>query len=129
MAWFKTGGGGALSETVLWTNSSPTTSFAAKTVTLSQSIANFERVRIYWRGSTSLATEASIDVSISDLQSFTGNSALRGSLGIINTNGSNYTRSFAYVNNTSIAFTNAYPFDNTSAVNIVAIPTKICGLK
>ena len=39
------GGGGMLEETVLWTNPSPTSDFAAQTVTLSDSISNYDYIK------------------------------------------------------------------------------------
>lgn len=65
MAWFKTGGG-ALSETILWTNPSPTSSFAAQDVTLSQPITDFTYIKIVCRFSTSNSTEMAALFSPSD---------------------------------------------------------------
>ena len=40
------GGGGTLKETVLWTNGSPTASFAPQDVTLSDDIDNYDFLKI-----------------------------------------------------------------------------------
>lgn len=38
--------GGTLSETLLWSNSSPSSNFAGQTITLSQDYANFEYLKV-----------------------------------------------------------------------------------
>ena len=38
MAWYKCGGGGALTETVLWTNPSPTSTFSGTECSLSSTL-------------------------------------------------------------------------------------------
>lgn len=52
MALYRCGGGG-MSETVLWTNPSPTGSFAGQTVTFSQDAINFDLIKVYYNQSTS----------------------------------------------------------------------------
>lgn len=42
------GGGPAITYTRLWTNASPSASFAAQTVTLSQAGSDFDYIRIVW---------------------------------------------------------------------------------
>ena len=57
MALFRCGANAGMSETVLWTNPAPTTNMTSTTITLSQSISNFDFVKLYWRVSTSNNTE------------------------------------------------------------------------
>ena len=45
-----------MNETTLWTNSSPSQSFSAQTVTLSDSILNYSMIRIKGRGKSTSAT-------------------------------------------------------------------------
>lgn len=40
-------GGSSETETVLWTNSSPSSAFANQTITLSESLEGYKKVRIY----------------------------------------------------------------------------------
>ena len=42
------GGGGGVSFTRLWTNNSPSSSFAAQTVSLGQAASGFDYIRIVW---------------------------------------------------------------------------------
>ena len=51
------GGGGSVTTTTLWTNSDPTVAFAAQYVELSQSMTNFDYIRITFRYTTANATE------------------------------------------------------------------------
>lgn len=46
------GNGGGMTETVLWTNPNPTTSFAPQTITLSQSVSNFKLFGLYFIANT-----------------------------------------------------------------------------
>lgn len=50
MALYRCGGGTkTLTETTLWTNSSPTANFAAQDVTLSQSMRNFDYLKVTYK--------------------------------------------------------------------------------
>lgn len=46
----KGGGSGALTETTLWTNLSPTSVFSGQTITLTESILNYDYIKIVYRG-------------------------------------------------------------------------------
>ena len=53
MALYRCGSGGATStETVLWTNGSPTSAFGAQTITLSDIVTNYDYLKITGRWST-----------------------------------------------------------------------------
>lgn len=41
-------GGGGMTETLLWENDSPTTTFSAKTITLSDSMDNYDYIKILY---------------------------------------------------------------------------------
>ena len=59
------GGGGKLVETVLWTNPSPTSAFSAQAVTLSETIDNYDYIKILFRKSTSDATSYNLMTDVS----------------------------------------------------------------
>lgn len=111
-------------ETVLWTNDSPTSQFASQTITLSDNVSNYDYLEVYFRCSTSDDTEyrdiipkATLDKSSSSNTYAIGNAY------------SNSTRARgSYVNGTSMYFTAAYPLTSTSTNNSYVIPTKVVGI-
>lgn len=115
---------GGSTETVLWTNGSPTSQFAAQTITLSDDYSNYDYIEVYFRLSTSDDTEyrdiipkVTLDKSNSSNTFAIGNAY------------SNSTRARgSYVNGASMYFTAAYPLTSTSTTNSYVIPTKIVGI-
>ena len=124
MAWFKTGKG-ELRETVLWTNSSPSSSFSGKTVSLDQSYTEFDYIRFYYRGSTSNSEVRSSMVAVSD---FTGKTfVIGGNFGFDNSK----CRGTYNKGDSQIFFSNSYELRTaaqTSSGSYI-IPTKITGVK
>lgn len=118
-----------LTETTLWTNSSPTSNFAAQSVTLSQSIANYSYIKIKWRGSTSITTESSIIIEKSELQSATED-ANTNNIGFGRKASTSYMRRVFYVSGTSLKFDAANGLGGTTGTNnSLAIPTSVIGMK
>ena len=122
-----------MSETTLWTNSSPTSTsgFAAQTVTLSSSISNFDYIGIYYKLSTdSTYTPECAIFKKSDFTTFnatnTNNKYYGGLGGRLTTN---RIRRIGYVSNTQVQFTAAENTNNTGSVATALIPTKIVGIK
>ena len=123
------GGGGTLSETVLWTNPSPTAAFDGQTLSLSDSLSNYDYVKIDYRASTTNATESSMIIPIS---SFYVEDTVTVSRSIaVKLSNSWYERLFNRSNNMGVIFANCIKRKDNSgtATNIFAIPTKISGLK
>lgn len=128
----KKAGGSNPTETVLWTNSDPSTAFSGQTANLSQSLANFDAVKIVsipYAGQTSSTME-----SIYEMEYFnkTGNHtgyyndcALCGGY----SSSHQYTRIIKKNSDTAIYFTLAYRFGWTSSDNSYIIPTQIIGIK
>lgn len=131
---YKGGGGGvgyavatkpSKTETTLWTNSSPTSSFAAKDVTgLSSGISNFDYIRITYRASTSDSTSQSTTFAVSELPSSSG----RVTIGMMVGTGTRY-RPVYKSSNTSIYIYGCYSSGSSTATNTYLIPTKIEGIK
>lgn len=125
----KRGGGGALTETALWTNASPTSSFAAQNVTLSSGISNFEVIRVYYLCST---TEYYVDFP-KDLivAAFAEINAPLFVIGKTGTGGTSlfFVRVLRYVSNTSISIGANTRVGASGTANEGNVPTKICGLK
>lgn len=129
-------GGGALTETVLWTNPSPTSTFSGTECSLSSTLDNgYKYIKVTYRASTTDATEYEVYF---DAQSFINNGTLDQAgqyLPAISTTiqvSSNYfqtVRCMRKGSNTSINVTQCYRLGQTTAYNNYAIPTKISGLK
>lgn len=121
--------GGALSETTLWTNPSPTSSFASQNVSLSDNISNYDFIKIQFRVSTSVSNSASIIVSKEDLLTMTNaTNTPKFALGAIESSVT-HTRAGYYVSDTSINIGNTYRTNSTTTYNAVCIPTEVIGMK
>lgn len=129
MAWFKTGGGGALSETVLWTNPSPTSSLAAGNRTITGNFSDYKYVKIEWRYSTSSQTKNNIIISIDEFKTMTSTGGTCPVVVAIRTSNTIYGRVIYYVDDTTFANGSAYPLGGTTAANANVIITQISGLK
>ena len=119
-----------LKATSLWTNNSPTSSFAGQTVTLSQDIDNFAYIGIRCKAGTSSSSETNETmVSVADLKKSTsGNSKARLAVGASNSSGTLYVRGIAYSSDTKITFGDAYRLNNNAGTsNSVCIPTSVVG--
>ena len=123
----KGGGGGRYTETSLWTNSAPTSNFAAQAVTLSDSIDNYKYVKIRYRLSTSNTTEFSDIVTVSDLKrSLSGDNQML--VGLDGRTTATWARYITYTNSTSLSVTTAYQLSGTSSSQSALIPLEILGL-
>lgn len=115
------------SSTTLWSNSSPSSNFVSQVVSLSQSMSNFNYLKIVWQYATTSSDEGNMIVSVADFKNMglttaTSELALGG-------RGSSYTqvRGLFYESDTSIRFTGAA--NGTTASNNLCIPLYIYGLK
>lgn len=123
----KCGGGGNMTEVVLWSNPNPTAQMSNPTLTMSENITNYDYVRIYWRISTTDSTESSIIVASGDISP----DAVNNNTISFNSRagGYNFGR-MLFVDSTpdSIIITTAVRRGQTNLDNTMAIPTKICGI-
>ena len=118
-------------EKTLWTNSSPTSNQSDTTITLSESYKNFNKIRIYYRLSTSKSTTYNIDVPIAILSASVSGvaSSPRVLVGSIDTSGNyNLVRSIFSVSNTSLKIGSTYITNGTGSMNNYTIVTKIAGI-
>lgn len=123
------GGGGTLSETVLWTNPSPTASFAAQTITLSSDINNFKYLKIVYKLSTSNNTESYAIYAVDEFKNMIigvgyACGAISGRPG-----GTNLARRLGYASDTSIRFMDSSGIGVASTDNNGLIPLAIYGMK
>ena len=129
----KGGGGGKYTETSLWTNSAPTSSFSAQAVTLSQSMADFKYLKIKVAPSTTSTSGRYFEdiVLVSELQR-TQSSVQEGVrdrlvLGFARTT-YDYERPYYYASNTSIYFMATAQAGTNTTNNSRNIPLEILGL-
>lgn len=129
----KGGGGGKYTETSLWTNPSPSSTFDAQTVTLSDSIDNYKYIAIRYKftAGTSDADYTTHIVSPSDIAKSIPTSGINTdtvTLGGKTRANYNYSRIVHYVSSTSLSFTIGYGTNFAGTSNNIAIPLEILGL-
>ena len=123
-------------EDVLWENADPTTSFAGQQVTLSNSLANYDMLRIYYDWSTNSGVMNSTkynDFALVDIDQYILNSYnhdYRFVWGITNSS-NNYVRTARLIdtNYDKLQISNAFRLNAQGNNNVLAIPLKICGIK
>lgn len=114
-------------ETVLWTNPSPTSQFATQTITVSD-LSEYDYIRVYFRVSKSIDTELSVIMSKADFyNSIEGNTKDVLSIGATGTTGTAVCRQIYNLSNTQIKFGSA--FTSSGINNDYAIPTKVSAIK
>lgn len=118
---------GGSTETVLWTNNSPSSNFAAQTVTLSQSIDNFDYIKITYRGGTSNANEVHAIYPVSDIRKMSNSNLIWGAMAGVNSS-DKYGRYISYVSDTQISFSTSGNMAGSGTTNVATIPTQISGI-
>lgn len=124
------GSGEQYTETVLWTNPSPTASYAGGVnVTLSDSIGNYKYLMVRYRVSTSNATEFETIVSTSDFRkSLAAQNAPQWSFQARVSTGYYDNRFVVYVDDTTVLIRPAYHINASGTDNTAAIPLEILGI-
>lgn len=125
-------GGAALTESILWTNSSPTSNLASKNISLNDSFLNYSYIKISYKINTSSSEEYQVLYS-ADLvkkSAFVTNvpiisiGARHSTLG-----GASIIRCITYVSDTSLHFANATLISSSTTYNDYIIITQITGVK
>ena len=121
----------SLSETTLWTNSSPTSTFNAQDVTLNQSLRNFTYLKFITipYGNTQITTEQSIIIPVNEfVNTSSSTNTFTSPIGMYHWN-TYYARGAQMVSNTSIHFMACNQVAGTGQNNSNIIPQKIIGMK
>jgi hypothetical protein len=128
--------GGSESETVLWTNPSPTSSFAAQSVTLSDSLLNYKYLKITYRSAnTNVVNYYTLYPIVDDNGEIIyagGNGNPRMIISYIISSGTARQRRFSIEDSaaTTIYFTTCQNIGSSSTtVNGAMIPITISGIK
>lgn len=127
-------GGGSESETLLWENPSPSSSFAEQNVTLSSSVDNFKKLRIeFYRTTTDRAYiyTFSFPVMLEDGTAYmyrTGASNPKVALSWFNSESSGYARQGAISSSTVFRFYENRRLNSSGTINTHMIPYRIYGV-
>lgn len=116
-----------MSETVLWTNQRPTDTFSSTTITLSQNLNGFKRIRIYWRISQSRAKESFAEWTVDEFKQYLLSST-NPIATIASRHDGTWIKTIWFVSTTQLGIGNTFILDNTTMNNGITIPTKIVGL-
>lgn len=119
-----------LSETKLWENPSPSSDFPAQDVTLSQSMTNFDYIKVViCQAKSELTNKKNFIIPIADfVNTASGNNAGKIYLGIYRwTN--EYVRCFWRVSNTQVHITTSMRIGNSGTDQTNNTPYQIWGLK
>lgn len=126
------GNGEKYTETVLWTNPSPTADFAAQTVTLSDSISNYKYIAFKYKyGKTTADTDYALEIfPVEDIRESVSDSNNRNivSLGIRTATAQLWARGVFYVSDTSIQFGTCYRLNTAASTANGANPLEILGI-
>lgn len=122
-------GGGDLTETTLWTNSSPNSSASGITASLSSSIANYKYIGIRYKANTSSSASTSeLIVKPENLRKSTAAASVpRVAICSDNSSSYFYVRGIVYGSDTSLSFTNALRVNTSGSDSSLSIPTSIVG--
>ena len=127
------GGGGRYKETSLWTNPNPTTAISsALTVTLSDSVDNYDYIKLWYRYSTADATAYSMIYTKDAFKQCQQGTFKAPIVGFTEqaTDGSLYARQAYYVSTTSVKFGGAcYLLGSSSTDSTKSIPIEVVGIK
>lgn len=124
-------------ETILWTNSSPTSSFNdGTTVTLSSGISNFDYIKIIYNAHTSTTNNYEYYFEPSEFIASGAGTTQRYQLFALCANGATsggsvipYARRFNYVSDTQIKFNGGKGIGTTNSSSNQSVPVSIIGLK
>lgn len=124
------GGGAQIVETVLWTNESPTSSFASQILQF-DTISNYDYLVIEVRVSSAVADTYKFYYDTTDLASYISGQKHLPLIGVLNTNNYYYYRPVAYVGTQMIQIGTCYRNTASSAAssnNAAIIPTQVIGV-
>ena len=122
--------GGGMSEKVLWTNANPTSSFNASACSLSESVDNFDYIKVLYRVSTSNSTQGSALWPVATIKTSSGGAnKIRASFASQNANSVIYARIIGYNNAQSLQIGVSSVWGQSLNDNTTVIPLNIIGIK
>lgn len=128
----KVTGGEKTTETLLWENPSTSTARSSLDATLSQSLQNFQKIRVEYAYNTSTDGEFYAVFPVKDANGDymfpSGSGKQRMCIGLNNASGNPFVRQFYVSSDTLIHFNNAYRVNTSGNTNTNLIPWKIYGI-
>lgn len=122
------GSGEQYTETVLWTNPSPTADFANQTVTLSENINNYDYIKFTWKRAKADSLEGNLLVPSDVLNRCRdGQNDLAFHIGASNTTPQTFGRIIQKVSDTSVVFGSCFRTTTNTRANDMCIPLGIIG--
>ncbi len=122
--------------TVLWTNSSPTSTFSSQTVTLSDSITNYNYLKFVVYTNTTNSNSFNVIIPVEDFVTTTGSKdttfcqfVLGATAGYTLSTGTLFSRACWYDTDTTIEFHNSGGWNVAGASTETNIPYQIIGIK
>lgn len=119
----------SISKTTLWTNSSPSSSFSSKDVTLSQDIDNFDYIEIVGKEWTNQPSTIGYIFSVEDVKNATSAQNIMTMGLVCYAQAYAYARRIYYKSGTVIHINNASRVNSESTNNSALIPLYVNGLK
>ena len=127
------GGGGQPTETTLWTNPSPSSSFAGQTVTLSDDMTNYDYLKFTYKAVSTLDTLGEDIIPTAKFVSYGSSMTTAGPKFAIGKTGTSsddrYIRFLTYSSNTTIDFKTPQKAGAAQTSNNACIPVQIIGIK
>lgn len=121
-------GGGTMSETELWSNSSPTSNFAGQIVTISSDMNSFKYLKFVFKYSKSDNTEMSAIYTVDDFKTFAIGVGYACGAVVYRPGGTNMVRRIAYSSDTSINISGTKAMDISGSDDSLLIPLAIYGM-
>ena len=129
---------GGFTETDLWINPNPSSSFSEQTITLSESMSNYNRVRIYFKVKSDVSVDSIyFDFDTTHIEYYIASTNINRLLFTIGCrySSSGYARGMFFINSSHENYTklyagpgHAYPGRGATIWTEYVVPTKICGL-
>ena len=120
---------GGLTETVLWTNSSPTSNWTGTGVTVPD-ISGYDYIKFEFRVSTSVSDTFAFMCTSEDLRNADNtHNSLMPCVGGIGSVSGVFIRRIICNSDTNLTVDTAYQLNTTANNNSVGIPTRIIGIK
>lgn len=127
--------GHKMNETILWSNSNPTTNFSAQSITLSDDIDNYDFIGVRYYYNITYNTGDCVSeflARVSDVKKWTYNTNTRhnaGSFAIQDNGNTVYERTIMYESDTQLRFGSAIQVPGSTQSNGTCLPINIIGYK
>lgn len=118
----------APSETVLWENSLPASTFSAQTATLNESMDNYDYLKLEYKAGNSNENSLEVVWPVSSVKKMTNANLLWGAFAGVNSSGK-YGRYITYVDDTQLSISTSYAFGGSGSSSGPCIPLRIIGIK